>query len=89
MAGKFLGRNAIVDTIKSEERTNSMQSAMGLVFTSMQQFVNAPIQTVERGTQSFQNVLFPPRSKQLIYLNNIKSNWANPALKPTRILRAA
>lgn len=29
MAGKFLRRGAIVDTIKSEERTNAIQKRMG------------------------------------------------------------
>lgn len=30
MAGKFLKRNAIIDTIKSEERTNAIQKRSGL-----------------------------------------------------------
>ncbi len=30
MSGKFMNRNAIVDTIKSEERTNSIQKREGL-----------------------------------------------------------
>jgi hypothetical protein len=32
MAGKFMRRNAIVDTIKSEERTNSIQKRKGTRF---------------------------------------------------------
>jgi hypothetical protein len=31
MAGKFLGRDAIIDTIKSEERTNAIRKRSGLV----------------------------------------------------------
>ena len=30
MAGKFMRRNAIIDTIKSEERTNAFQKREGL-----------------------------------------------------------
>lgn len=30
MAGKFLGRDAIIDTIKSEQRTNAIRKRSGL-----------------------------------------------------------
>lgn len=29
MAGKFMRRNAVIDTVKSEERTNSLQKRSG------------------------------------------------------------
>ena len=64
MTGKFLRRGAIVDTIKSEHRTNAIQKRDGLTMHPVTaRPVVAPIRTVDAGTRYKRSVPFPRQRK--------------------------